>query len=93
MKLEAIPAPEVEWKSALNILETTLKMEKDVTQSLLNLSKIASQHDDPELEDFINSQFLHEQMHDIKKSADMITQLQLAGPTGLGLYLFDKQTK
>jgi ferritin heavy chain len=88
---QAIPAPELEWKSALNILETTLKMEKDVTQALLKLSRTASQSEDPELEDFINSEFLHEQTEDIKKAADMITQLQLAGPDGLGLYLFDKQ--
>lgn len=66
-------------------------MEKDVNHSLLNLSKIASQHDDPELEDFISSEFLHEQVEAIKKAADRITQLNLAGSTGLGLYLFDKQ--
>ena len=89
--LQSIPAPEMEWKSALNILETTLKMEKDVNQSLLNLSKVASQNDDPELEDFISCEFLHEQVTDIKHAADMITQLNLAGTTGLGLYLFDKQ--
>jgi ferritin heavy chain len=81
----------MEWKSALNILETTLKMEKEVNQSLLNLSKIASQNDDPELEDFISSEFLHEQVKDIKHAADLITQLNLAGASGLGLYLFDKQ--
>ena len=93
VELQTVPAPEVEWKSALNILESTLKMEKEVTQSLNNISRIASQHTDPELEDFINSQFLHDQMNDIKKAADMITQLQLAGPGGLGLYLFDKYVK
>lgn len=91
VKLESVPAPETEWKSALNILEITLKMEKDVTQSLLNISKIASRNSDPELEDFISSEFLHEQVEDIKKAADLITQLNLAGSTGLGLYLFDKQ--
>lgn len=91
VELQSIPAPETEWKSAMNILETTLKMEKDVNQSLLNLSKIATQQDDPELEDFISSEFLHEQVEDIKRASDLITQLNLAGSTGLGLYLFDKQ--
>lgn len=66
-------------------------MEKDVNQSLLNLSKVSCQNDDPELEDFISSEFLHEQVKDIKFAADMITQLNLAGGSGLGLYLFDKQ--
>lgn len=91
VELQTINSPEIEWKSAINILETVLKMERDVTQSLLNLSKVATQSNDPELEDFINSEFLHQQMVDIKKAADMVTQLQLAGPSGLGLYLFDKQ--
>lgn len=91
MILEAIPAPEVEWKSAINVLETRLKMEKEVTQSLLNLNQIAAQSNDPELEDFVASEFLHTQIEDIKEAADMITQLNLAGTTGLGLYLFDKQ--
>lgn len=91
VELQTIPAPETEWKSAMNILESALKMEKDVNQSLLNLSKIASQQDDPELEDYISSEFLHEQVKDIKRAADLIAQLNLAGSTGLGLYLFDKQ--
>lgn len=65
-------------------------MEKDVNQSLLNLAKVASQHDDFELEDFVSNEFLHEQTEDIKRLADLITQLNLAGATGLGLYLFDK---
>lgn len=86
-----IPAPDNEWKSALNILEATLKMEKDVNESLLNLAALASRDEDPELEEFIAGSFLHEQVEDIKRAADHITQLNLAGSTGLGLYLFDKQ--
>lgn len=65
-------------------------MEKEVNQSLLNLNKVASQEDDYELEDFVASEFLHEQVEDIKRAADLVTQLNLAGGTGLGLYLFDK---
>ncbi len=65
-------------------------MERDVNAALLNVSKVASQQEDPELEDLISGTFLHEQAEDIKRSADMVTQLKMAGPTGLGLYLFDK---
>lgn len=86
----AVPAPEAEWKSALHVLEMTLKLEREVNQSLLNLHKIAEESEDPALEDFIESNFLEEQVESIKRAADMITELKRAGPEGLGLYLFDR---
>ena len=85
-----ISAPETEWKSAMNALEVTLKMEKEVNQSLLNLHKIAEENDDPATEDFIENDFLGEQIDDIKRAADYITQLNRCGD-GLGLYIFDKE--
>lgn len=87
-----IPSPPTdEWKSALNILETTLQMEKEVNQSLLNLHKIAQEQNDPALEDFIESHYLQEQVEDIKRAADYITELKRCGGEGLGLYLFDRK--
>jgi ferritin heavy chain len=88
--ISALPAPEVEWKSAINILETALQMEKDVTISLMEIAKTASQSEDHELEDYITSEFLREQTKDIKEAADLVTQLRMAGTTGLGLFLFDR---
>jgi len=90
VRISALAAPEVEWKSALNALETALQMEKDVTVSLQGIAQIASRDDDHELEDYISSEFLREQSKDIKEAADLVTQLRLAGPTGLGLFYFDK---
>lgn len=83
--------PHQDWKSALNILEVTLQMEKDVNQSLLNLHRIAEENDDPALEDFLESEYLAEQVDDIKKCADYITELRRCGGEGLGLYLFDRK--
>lgn len=80
---------QMEWKTPMNILETALKYEKEVNQSLLNLHKIAEENEDPALEDFIESEFLEEQIKDIKELADMITQLSRCGD-GLGLYIFDR---
>lgn len=65
-------------------------MERDITIQLSTIANIASEQDDHELEDFISSDFLRQQTIDIKEAADMVTQLNLAGTTGLGLYLFDK---
>ncbi len=87
-----IPAPpHDDWKSAMNILETTLQMEKEVNQSLLNLHRIAEEQDDPALQDFIECEYLAEQVEDIKRAADYITELKRCGGDGLGLYLFDRK--
>lgn len=83
--------PHQEWTSALNILETTLEMEKEVNQSLLNLHRIAEEQDDPALEDFLEGEFLSEQVDDIKRAADYVTELRRCGGEGLGLYLFDRK--
>ena len=80
----------MEWKTPMNILETALKYEKEVNQSLLNLHKIAAENEDPALEDFIESEFLEEQVKDIREIADMITQLARCGGDGLGLFIFDR---
>lgn len=88
----AIPEPpHQDWKSALNILEITLQMEKDVNQSLLNLHQIAEENNDPALQDFIESEFLADQVDDIKRAADFVTELRRCGGEGLGLYLFDRE--
>ncbi|CAG2179282.1 unnamed protein product, partial [Oppiella nova] len=52
---------------------------------------IGAKTNDPEFTDFIESEFLHEQVDDIKKLGDHVTNLKRVGP-GLGEYLFDKQT-
>lgn len=83
--------PKDDWKSALNILEITLIMEKEVNQSLLNLHRIAEENNDPSLEDFLEGEYLQEQVEDIKRAADYITELKRVGGDGLGLYLFDRK--
>ena len=45
---------------------------------------------DPHLCDYIESEFLDEQVKSIKQYADYITNLKRVGP-GLGEYVFDKE--
>lgn len=66
-------------------------MEKEVNQSLLNLHRIAEENNDAALQDFIESEFLQDQVEDIKKAANHITELKRCGGEGLGLYLFDRR--
>ena len=85
-----VKAPKTEYGSGLESLEFTLKLEKDVNASLLTLHGVATEHNDAHLADYLESEFLNEQVESISKLGEYITKLKRAGPTGLGEYLFDK---
>ncbi|KAF9162788.1 fts3-like protein [Actinomortierella ambigua] len=89
--LQTLQAPENDWSSAKNAIESTLQLEKDVNKSLLNLHKIAEENNDPQLCDFVESEYLNEQVEAIKKIGDLVTQLNRVGGDGLGLYLWDQE--
>ncbi|KAH9393810.1 fts3-like protein [Tyrophagus putrescentiae] len=90
--LQDIPKPiKQDWATALEAMEAALELEKTVNQSLLDLHSIASKHGDAHLADFLESEYLTEQVEAIKKLSDYVTQLRRVG-SGLGEYLFDKHT-
>lgn len=92
VNLAAIKQPEkFEW-TPLGALTDALALEKEVNQKLLNLHVVATDSNDPQLTDFIEGDFLNEQVDAIKKLADLITNLHRVGE-GLGVYLFDKDLK
>jgi len=89
--LQPIEAPTMqEWGSALNGLEAALSLEKQVNQSLLDLHSKADSHNDPHLTNFLEGEYLEEQVVAIKELSDYITQIKRAGPSGLGEYTFDR---
>eukprot|EP00096_Caligus_rogercresseyi_P002988 TRINITY_DN15472_c0_g1_i1.p1 TRINITY_DN15472_c0_g1~~TRINITY_DN15472_c0_g1_i1.p1 ORF type:complete len:176 (+),score=25.88 TRINITY_DN15472_c0_g1_i1:103-630(+) len=71
----------------LKAMQCALALEVNVNKSLLALHTTAEQ--DPEFQDFIEANYLHEQVDAIKKLKDHITNLKRVG-TGLGEFLFDK---
>jgi len=79
-----------EWGTGLNALQTALNLEKQVNASLLSLHAVASTHNDPHLSNFIEEEFLTEQVEAIKELGDHVTKLNRAG-SGLGEYLYDKE--
>ncbi|XP_038147244.1 ferritin, heavy polypeptide 1b [Cyprinodon tularosa] len=83
-----------EWGSGLEALECALQLEKSVNQSLLDLQKMAAEHNDPHLCNFIETHFLDEQVKSIKQLADWISSLRRMGApqNGMAEYLFDKHT-
>ena len=78
------------WSSPLEAFQMGLQLEKDVYQSLLELHASASKHNDPHLTDYLEEEFINEQVESIKEYADHITNLRRCGP-GLGEYIFDKE--
>ena len=86
-----VKTPETEFEDpekgdALNAMETALSLEKAVNQSLLALQKTALDHGDAQMCDFIEGEFLKEQVEGIQKLAGyMAAQEGRARPRHLGL--------
>ncbi|KAK7940202.1 hypothetical protein WMY93_003528 [Mugilogobius chulae] len=83
-----------EWGSGLEAMQCALQLEKKVNQALLDLHKLASDHVDPHLCDFLESHYLNEQVESIKKLGDHISNLNRMDATNnkMAEYLFDKHT-
>merc|ERR1711934_549547 len=80
----------MEWGTPLEAMEAALELEKTVNQSLLDLHKVAGDKGDGHLCDFLESEYLAEQVEGIKAIGDLITKMKRAGD-GLGLHLIDKE--
>lgn len=90
--LQAIKKPDLdEWGTALEAMQSALNLEKNVNQSLLDLHQVASSHGDAQMCDFLEKEYLEEQVKDIKELSNHITNLRRVGP-GLGEFMFDKET-
>ena len=80
----------VEWRTALEAVEDALELEKTVNQSLLDLHKKADSHSDPQMCDFIEGEYLKEQVEAIKELGDLVTKMKRVGD-GVGLHIIDKE--
>jgi len=78
----------MEWGSPLDALEAALELEKTVNQSLLDMHKASD--GDAHLSDFLEENFLDEQVEGIKEISSFITKMKRAGP-GLGFHIIDKE--
>ncbi|XP_040584409.1 ferritin heavy chain-like [Mesocricetus auratus] len=83
-----------DWESRLNAMECALHLEKSADQTLLELHKLATDKNDPQLCDFIETHYLNEQVKSIRELGDHVTNLRKMGApeTGMADYLFDKHT-
>merc|ERR1719430_740516 len=80
----------MEWGSPLDAMEAALELEKTVNQSLLDIHKAADGKGDAHLCDFLEAEYLGEQVEGIKSIGDWITKIKRAGD-GLGVHIADKE--
>merc|ERR1711928_259769 len=66
----------MEWGTPLEAMEAALELEKTVNQSLLDLHKVAGDKGDGHLCDFLESEYLGEQVEGIKAIGDLITKMK-----------------
>lgn len=90
--LQDVKKPERDdWNTGLDAMQAALQLEKSINQSLIDLHATASGHADAQMSDFLEDNFLKEQVTSIKQISDYITSLKRVGP-GLGEFQFDKET-
>ena len=81
---------ETESKSdVLYAFEKALEMEQHVYEKLLELHTVADTNNDPQFCDYIESEFLEEQITAIDDINVIISKLKLIGNDGHGLWNFD----
>lgn len=96
VKLQSILIPATmefdhpEKGDALYAMELALSMEKLTNEKLLALHKVAEESEDAQMCDFVESNFLQDQVDDIKKVSEYVSQLRRVGK-GHGVYHWDQQ--
>ena len=80
-----------EWNSAAHAIECQLELEQTVHKALIELHKVADGHGDAQLCDFIESEYLAEQVTAEKEVGDLLTKMKRTGSEGLGLHIIDKE--
>ncbi|XP_050387727.1 ferritin-4, chloroplastic-like [Argentina anserina] len=94
VKLQSILMPVSEFDhaekgDALYAMELALSLEKLTNEKLLNLHHVADKNKDVQLSDFVESEFLAEQVEAIKKISEYVAQLRRVGK-GHGVWHFDQ---
>eukprot|EP00268_Persea_americana_P021491 TRINITY_DN2144_c0_g2_i1.p1 TRINITY_DN2144_c0_g2~~TRINITY_DN2144_c0_g2_i1.p1 ORF type:complete len:270 (-),score=69.95 TRINITY_DN2144_c0_g2_i1:570-1379(-) len=94
VKLQSIVMPLTEFDhpekgDALYAMELALSLEKLTNEKLLNLHAVADRCNDVQMTDFIESDFLAEQVDSIKKISEYVARLRRVGK-GHGVWHFDQ---
>jgi len=90
VKLTAIDAPPMEWRSVLAMMEETLAHEQKVTALIHNLMNLAIAEKDHAAAIFLQW-FVSEQVEEEANAAEIVQQLRMAGESKGTLLMLDHQ--
>ena len=91
VELFTIPVPELNLNSEYHVLQSfnlALELEQQVNKKLLELHKVAEEENDPQFSDYLEGEFLEEQVEAIADISRKISQLRLIGENGHGIWNF-----
>jgi len=90
--LQDIKAPSAnDWDKPVDTLKAALELEKQVNTALLALHSLAGKNNDAHLCDYLEEEFLDEQVESINEIGKLITNAERCGDN-LGVFQFDKLT-
>lgn len=78
VEIPAVPAPQANFKSVEEVLETALQWEKDITNHINNLYSLAVRLNDYAAQDFLRW-FVTEQIEEVSKAEDLLMVARQAG--------------
>lgn len=84
-----IAAPKEDYSSVLEVMQTALAHEKEVTRRITNISNVAKE-EDPRVFSFIQW-YINEQVEEEENFTKIITRLQRVGDDWHSIYMLDQQ--
>lgn len=90
VKLPAVAAPPMDWKTAEALCDHVLQNEKEVTASINNLYALAEKARDRPATIMLQW-FVNEQMEEEAAARAVLGRIRLAGNTGVGLLMIDQE--
>ena len=88
--LKQIRMPEFEFKGVKSVFETLYEHEKCITNSVMNIAKLAEEECDRKTLTFIEW-FIEEQVEEEQQVKDIIKRIDLFGEDKTSLYLLDNE--
>ena len=90
VELKAIDAVPTEWKSPLDVFESTLAHEHKVTELINNLFALTTAENDYATQSMLKW-FVDEQVEEEENAQNIIDNLKMIKDNGYGLYMLDKE--
>ena len=90
VSLKPIDAVPTEWKSTLDVFESTLAHEQKVTSLINNLFALTTQENDYATQSMLKW-FVDEQVEEEENAQNIIDNLKMIKDNGYGIYMLDKE--